>query len=114
MDPQQSTTPIQQFEQATKRWQCVPQPYNEATEDIMKNLRDVGFLIQNIQERKVELDNALNRLLIRGKTCQVRFTVESLIREGDFIVNERDKIFEYGEQLLANELIQSLIQNVKK
>lgn len=120
MDPPVETTlpqvdtPAELFKKATHRWEHGYHPSVETTEAIMKDLREVAFLIQNIQERRLELDNAMARILNRGKTCQVRFTAESLIREGDFIAQERDQIHDYGQKLLANEWIQSLLKNARK
>lgn len=110
--PKTTTHPnVDLFEKAKHRWNGY-HVSDSTFDETMKDLSDVSFLILSIQERKVELNNQMARIQTRGRTCQniPIPIVQSLIREGDYVVQEKDQLHDFAQRLLSNEWIQELLQ----
>jgi hypothetical protein len=115
MDLPPRTTDESPFEKAKYKWEHGYQVSDDAFDLVMKELDELATAIYYIKEQRYTLRTRFQKIYdTRNVESMLSFQVNTLIKEGDFIMSQREDLYNWALRINNSDLIQDMKKSCKK
>lgn len=115
MDLPPRTTDESPFEKAKYKWKHGYQVSDDAFDLIVDELNEIVAAVNFITEQRYTLRTRFQKIHdTRNVESMLSFQVNALIKEGDFIMSQREDLYNWALRINNSDVIQDMKKSCKK